>query len=210
MDSERIYSTTASVPLSIPCLSCMGFAPAARFFSPSLTIACASTVAVVVPSPATSFVRVAASLSNCAPIFSKAFSSWISLATVTPSCVTVGAPNFLSSATLRPFGPSVALTAPARISMPFFSDRRASSSNISCLAIRYVLLCFNLLALANNGENVVFLQDQVFLAIEFELGAAILGIQHAVAFANIHRGTVAVIQQTASADRDNGAFLGLL
>ncbi len=139
MDSERMYSTTASVPLSIPCLSCMGLAPAARFLSPSLTTACASTVAVVVPSPATSLVRVAASLSSCAPMFSKGFSSVISLATVTPSWVTVGAPNFLSSATLRPLGPRVDLTASAIISIPFFSERRASSSNTNCFAIYFSL-----------------------------------------------------------------------
>jgi len=62
--------TTATVPASIPRFSNIGFAPAATFFNPSFTIACASTVAVVVPSPATSFVFVAASFSNCAPMFS--------------------------------------------------------------------------------------------------------------------------------------------
>src|SRR5207248_2685133 len=57
-----------------------------------------------------------------------------SLATVTPSCVTVGAPHFLSRATLRPRGPSVALTAPARVSIPRLSERRASSLKRSCFA----------------------------------------------------------------------------
>jgi hypothetical protein len=46
----------------MPRLSDIGFAPAATFFRPSRTIACARTVAVVVPSPATSFVAVATSL----------------------------------------------------------------------------------------------------------------------------------------------------
>src|SRR5438045_8790124 len=36
----------------------IGFAPAETFFRPSRTIACARTVAVVVPSPATSFVEI--------------------------------------------------------------------------------------------------------------------------------------------------------
>ena len=40
----------------------MGFAPAARFFRPSRIMACASRVAVVVPSPATSLVLVETSL----------------------------------------------------------------------------------------------------------------------------------------------------
>ena len=111
----------------MPRLSCIGLAPAATFLKPSLTIAWASTVAVVVPSPATSLVLVAASFSSWAPMFSNGSSSSISLAMVTPSLVMVGAPNFLSSATLRPLGPSVILTASASASMPRLRARRASS-----------------------------------------------------------------------------------
>ena len=59
---------------------------------PSVKIERASTVAVVVPSPATSEVLEATSLTICAPMFSNLSSSSISLATVTPSLVTVGAP----------------------------------------------------------------------------------------------------------------------
>jgi len=44
-----------------------------------------------------------------------------------------GAPNFLSSTTYRPFGPSVTLTASARVSTPRWSARRASSLNFSSL-----------------------------------------------------------------------------
>ncbi|CAA9547522.1 MAG: hypothetical protein AVDCRST_MAG73-2562, partial [uncultured Thermomicrobiales bacterium] len=62
-------------------------------------------------------------------MFAKWFSSSISLATVTPSWVTVGAPNFLSRATLRPFGPRVVLTALARTSTPSLRERRAASLN---------------------------------------------------------------------------------
>ena len=89
----------------MPRLSSIGLAPAATFRRPSVTMAWASTVAVVVPSPATSLVLVAASLSSWAPMFSNGSFSSISLATVTPSWVTVGAPYLRSSATLRPFGP---------------------------------------------------------------------------------------------------------
>ena len=48
--------------LSIPRFRSIGLAPAATFFNPSLTIACAKTVAVVVPSPAKSLVLEATSL----------------------------------------------------------------------------------------------------------------------------------------------------
>ena len=77
----------------------IGLAPAATFFRPSRTIAWASTVAVVVPSPATSLVAVATSRTSWAPWFSKTSSTSISRAMVTPSLVIVGAPNFLSSTT---------------------------------------------------------------------------------------------------------------
>ena len=59
-----IASTAVSVAFFMPFLKMIGLAPAARFFIPSLIIACASTVAVVVPSPATSFVLVATSLTS--------------------------------------------------------------------------------------------------------------------------------------------------
>ena len=81
-------------------------------------MAWASTVAVVVPSPATSEVLLATSFTICAPMFSNLFSSSISLATVTPSLVTVGEPKLFSMTTLRPLGPSVTLTASASVLTP--------------------------------------------------------------------------------------------
>ena len=48
--------------MSMPRLRSIGLAPAATDLAPSLTMACASTVAVVVPSPATSEVLDATSL----------------------------------------------------------------------------------------------------------------------------------------------------
>ena len=85
-------STTRLTALSMPRLRSIGLAPAATDLAPSRTIACASTVAVVVPSPAMSEVLEATSRSICAPMFSNLSSSSISLATVTPSLVTRGAP----------------------------------------------------------------------------------------------------------------------
>ncbi len=63
-------ATTTSTALSMPRLSPMGFAPAVTFFRPSRTMAWASTVAVVVPSPAMSEVLEATSLIIWAPTFS--------------------------------------------------------------------------------------------------------------------------------------------
>ena len=119
----------------MPRLSAIGLAPAATLRMPLRTMARASTVAVVVPSPATSLVLVATSLASWAPMFSNGSSSSISLAIVTPSLVMVGAPHFLSRTTLRPFGPSVIDTTSASLSTPASSARRASSSNFSILAV---------------------------------------------------------------------------
>ena len=119
----------------MPRLMTIGLAPAATFLRPSRTMAWASSVAVVVPSPATSLVLVATSLTSCAPMFSKGSSSSMSLAMVTPSLVMRGAPNFLSSTTFRPLGPKVILTVSASALMPFSSARRASSPYLICFAI---------------------------------------------------------------------------
>ena len=126
--------TTAATAMSMPRFRSIGFMPAATDFAPSRTIACASTVAVVVPSPATSLVLEATSRTICAPMFSNLSSSSISFATVTPSLVTRGAPNDLSSTTLRPFGPSVTFTALARMSTPRSMRSRASVENLTSLA----------------------------------------------------------------------------
>jgi hypothetical protein len=111
-------ATAATTALSMPRLRSIGFMPAATAFMPSRISACASTVAVVVPSPALSEVLEATSFTICAPMFSNLSASSISLATDTPSLVMVGAPKLFSSTTLRPFGPSVALTALARTFTP--------------------------------------------------------------------------------------------
>ncbi len=132
---SAIASTAQSVAFFIPFLKIIGFAPAARFFIPSLIIACAKTVAVVVPSPATSFVFVATSLTNCAPIFSNASSRSISFAIVTPSFVISGAPNDLSRTTFLPFGPSVTFTVFASLFTPDSSAPLASAPYLISFAM---------------------------------------------------------------------------
>ena len=126
--------TRAATHLSSPRLMAMGSAPAATFFMPSRTMLWASTVAVVVPSPATSLVLLAASLISWAPMFSKDSGSSTSLAMVTPSLVMTGAPHFFSTATLRPLGPRVRPTALDTIEMPFNRACWAASSLIILLA----------------------------------------------------------------------------
>ena len=113
LESFLTSSTATSTALSMPRLMAIGFAPAVTALTPSRKIACARMVAVVVPSPATSDVFDATSRTICAPMFSSGSFSSISLATVTPSLVMVGPPNFFSRTTLRPLGPSVTFTASA-------------------------------------------------------------------------------------------------
>ena len=129
-----ICSWTTSTALAIPRERDIGSAPAAIILSPSRKIASANTVAVVVPSPATSLVLLAASLTNWAPRFSKGSSNSISSATVTPSLVILGEPQPLSRTALRPRGPSVERTALANFETPANRGWRASSSNTICFA----------------------------------------------------------------------------
>ena len=83
---------------------------------------------------ALSLVLEATSLTICAPMFWSLSLSSISLATDTPSLVTVGPPNERSSTTLRPFGPSVTLTALARMFTPSTMRARASPPKITSFA----------------------------------------------------------------------------
>ena len=135
-------TTISATALSIPRLRSIGLAPAATFFNPAVIIACASTVAVVVPSPAISAVLEATSLTICAPMFSIGSFSSISFATVTPSFVICGAPNFLLIITFRPFGPKVTFTAFAKASTPVFNFSRASTLNNISFAILFFIRIF--------------------------------------------------------------------
>src|SRR6516225_6036482 len=158
----------------------------------------ARIVAVVVPSPATSDVLDATSRTSWAPIFSYGSSSSISFATVTPSLVIVGLPNFLSRMTLRPLGPSVAFTAFDNFSTPRNNVCRAFSSNCNCLAaIGYLILMVDppsrestadrllIDELSNDAKDVVLAHDQIIFVVDFDFGAAVFGDQHLVAL--LHR-----------------------
>ena len=130
-------STAVLTALSIPLFIAIGSLPAATFLTPSFIILCAKTVAVVVPSPATSFVFVETSFTKRAPIFSNLSSNSISFAIVTPSFVINGAPKLLSKTTFLPFGPNVTLTVSANLFTPSNKDFLASSPNLITFAIFY-------------------------------------------------------------------------
>src|SRR5215469_7284055 len=210
--NDSISATAISTAFSMPCLICSGLLPAVTLRKPSRMIACASTVAVVVPSPAMSLVLEATSLTSWAPMFSKASGSSISLAMVTPSLVIVGEPNFLSSTTLRPLGPIVTLTASARMFAPRSSARRALSSNTSCFAA--MIKFQNSLNAGRNfvddGQDVFFGDDEVLGAVDLDFASRILTIEHAIANLDAHRELSAVVERAASADRADHALLGLL
>src|SRR5215207_2194762 len=198
---DLIDSTAAATAFSMPFLRLIGLAPAATLRMPRCTRAWASTVAVVVPSPATSFVLVATSFTNWAPRFSKGSSSSTSLAIDTPSLVIVGAPNFLSRTTLRPLGPSVTLTASANLLTPASRRRRASSSNFRS---------FDISSSLRDGEHVARRQDQEIFAVDRDLGAAVLGVHDLLADADPKGDHLAGgVGPAARAHGQNLALLGL-
>src|SRR6202521_3338680 len=136
-------------------------------------MACASTVAVVVPSPAMSEVLLATSRTICAPMFSSGSLRSISFATVTQSLVMVGDPNFLSRTTLRPFGPRVTFTASASWLTPRSTACRDCSPYTICFAMalfscsarsqgRAALLLFLDLAV-DDGQDFILPHDEVLL-----------------------------------------------
>src|SRR5215510_3805767 len=180
-------------------------------------IAWASTVAVVVPSPATSLVLLATSRTIWAPMFSRGSLSSISLATVTPSLVISGEPNFLSRTTLRPLGPRVTLTASARRFTPRRMDWRDSSPYVICFAIETDLLlaCLGLrpfrdAGLADHRQDLVLAEDQVLLAVDLDVGAGVLAEQDLVAHLDVHGHLGSVVEELAVPHGDDLALLGLL
>src|ERR1700758_4910048 len=206
-DCVSMFLTTSSTARSMPRLSASGLAPAATFFRPWRTIAWASTVAVVVPSPATSLVAVATSRTSWAPWFWKTSSTSISRAMVTPSLVIVGAPNFLSRTTYRPLGPSVTLTALATASTPNSSALRASASYLSSLCAISVLVLLGL----DLGEDVGLTEDEELLAVHLDLRAAVLAVEDLIALDHVERRPLSgVLVDLAVAYGKNLALLGLL
>ena len=92
-------------------------------------------VAVVVPSPALSFVLDATCSINFAPKLEIGFSISISLATVDPSLTISGEPNFFSLTTFFAYRPIVTFTALATKLTPFSSASLDSLEKLNCLAM---------------------------------------------------------------------------
>src|SRR6516164_2767120 len=208
-------ATTASTARSIPRFRSIGFMPAATDLAPSRTIAAASTVAVVVPSPAASAAFDATSRTIWAPMFSNLSSSAISLATATPSLVMRGAPNDLSRTTLRPFGPSFALTALLRISTPRSMRSRASDEKRTSLADMIVHSLFLKRRAASgrlflcggctldHAHDVGLFHDQKVLPIDLDFGAGPFAEQHPVARFEVQRNELADLVTGARSDGDD-------
>src|SRR5437868_11173018 len=140
-------------------------------------------------------------------MFSYGSSSSISFATVTPSFVIVGLPNFLSRITLRPLGPSVALTAFDSFSIPRSNACRAFSSNCNCLA---AIVVNYLLKLTNDAEDIVLTHDQVGLAVDFDFSAAVFRNQHRISFLHREIDFLAIVIDFTSAESDDLALLWFL
>jgi hypothetical protein len=132
-DCARSPSTAMRVARSKPRLRSIALAPATTLRTPSAKIACANTVAVLVPSPTLSPVRSAASRSMRAPRFSSGSLSSTSLAMVTPSLQTIGAPHFRPINTHFDRGPSVTRTASASAVAPRRTFSRACIWKSNCL-----------------------------------------------------------------------------
>src|SRR4051812_25337172 len=217
----------------MPRLRSIGFMPAATALAPSRTIAWASTVAVVVPSPATSLLLLATSRTICAPMFSNLSASSISLATVTPSLVIRGAPKLLSRTTLRPLGPSVTFTASARMSTPRSMRRRASPPSRTSLAAICVSFSFQSIRASTNqsirastkpsrlrptgwrgagrlafddAHDVGLLHDQELLAVELDLGAGPLAEQDAITGLHVRRHQLTLFIASTRSDGDDFAL----
>src|SRR3954465_10795988 len=209
LESFFSSSMTAETAFSMPRLISIGLLPAATSFDPSRKMACASTVAVVVPSPATSEVLEATSFTIWAPMFSNLFSSSISLATETPSLVIVGEPNDFSMTTLRPLGPSVTLTASASVLTPLRMVSRARTSNRISLAISVISVVRGGLLL-DDAEDVFLAHHQVLFAFDLDVGARVFREEDAVTDLDVERTDLAVFEDLAVADGDDLAFDRLL
>merc|ERR1719225_621160 len=127
-------SHTASTATIKPRLISTGLEPWVTLSKPLHAIALAKTVAVVVPSPASSLVLLATSWTSLAPMFSNLSFNSTALATVTPSLVIFGPPQEDSITTFLPLGPIVTATASAKTFTPLNISARTSPPNLTSLA----------------------------------------------------------------------------
>src|SRR5687768_12543401 len=100
-------------------------------------------------------------------MFASLSSSSISLATVTPSLVTVGEPQDFSRMTLRPRGPRVTLTVFASRLRPVAIELRALVEKTISLAAIFRFLSG--IWLLEHGQHVVLAEDQVLGAVNLDV-----------------------------------------
>src|SRR5258705_9932155 len=144
-------------------------------------------------------------------MFSSASFSSISFATVTPSFVIVGDPNFLSRITLRPLGPRVTFTASAKLLTPRRIAWREASPYVISFAMSASLPGGAGIGGAgrggggalNRGEHVVFLHDQVLHSVQLDLLARVLAEEDGVARFYVQFHPVTVVGPFAIALDDN-------
>src|SRR5712671_3724685 len=120
----------------------------------------------------------------------------ISFATVTPSLVMVGDPNFLSRTTLRPLGPSVTFTASASWLTPRRIACRDCSPYTICFAIDLLLLLLFLCRFAaafDDTQDFVLAHDEELFPIKLDLLSGILPEQDEVAGFHVKRHALAVV-----------------
>src|SRR5512137_2893798 len=137
-------------------------------------------------------------------MFSQGSLSSTSLATVTPSLVLVGEPNFLSRTMFLPRGPSVALTTLLRTFTPLSRAWRASSPERICLAMMSPSL------LLDDGEDLFLADDDQLDAVDRHFGAAVLADEDVVALLDGERDGLALIVDPPLAGLDDLGLLGLL
>src|SRR5438046_1608025 len=145
-------------------------------------------------------------------MFSSGSRNSISFATVTPSFVMIGAPNFFSITALRPFGPSVIFTASARMLTPRKIACREFSPVTICFAIglhppgvgklfvSFAILGQERLFLAGcrfghsaeSRQDFLFAEDQVFLVVDFDVASGVFAEQDPVAHLHVERDTASL------------------
>src|SRR5579859_5629930 len=216
-ESRLISSTATSTARSMPRLRAVGLAPAATVLTPSRKIACASTVAEVVPSPATSDVLEATSRTICAPIFSRGSGSSISFATVTASARTF-TPRRIA---WREFSPvticfAILVFPPDQLSANWSCSLRNLEENCAGLKTGHdngrtdydCLLLGGFGSAAELGKDLFLAKNEVLFVVEFDFRAAVLAEQNAVACFHIQRDQLALLA-LAGADGDDFTLHGL-
>src|SRR4051794_22464855 len=138
-------------------------------------------------------------------MFWNLLSSSISLATVTPSLVTVGEPQDFSMTTLRPRGPRVTLTASASVLTPCRISSRAADLKMISLAAIFV----DSLVL-DHAEDLFLAQNEVLDSVDLDLLAAVTADQDVVALLHQQRMQLAFVVNLAGADSNHLALHRLL